>query len=60
MDLVEQHPAAEVWAEDRMVGRVTAGDAHAIRERMRGRETGLLVNRGFLDGSAQHVTRGLS
>lgn len=47
LDVSERYPAVEVWAEDRVVGRVTAREAEALRDRMRGREPGLLVNRGM-------------
>lgn len=59
MDVVEHHPAVEVWAEECIVGRVTARDAQAVRERMRGRETGLLVNRGLGGEAVWQTFRGM-
>lgn len=47
MDLMGDHAAVEVWAGERIVGRLTARDAQAMRDRMRGREPGLVVNRGI-------------
>lgn len=47
MDVMQDHAAVEVWAEERIVGRVTARDVQAMHDRMRGREPALLVNRGM-------------
>lgn len=55
MDIIEGHAAIEVWTEDRVIGRVTARDAQAMRERMRGREPGLLVNRGIHGWPGDHA-----